>query len=148
MAAAGERARTLIETHAGVPIVPLPVLEKFYPHASDGLKVPDGVATIGTTRIVFVDFSRPMQKTTIDSTSIAARGTAGFCHAQFAVLSAGCSVTWPSSKGMTVSLSFNNHYDKLLPLAKGDAVLVETHAGVPSPGSPVGEVLSRGCRGI
>jgi hypothetical protein len=47
-----------VETHAGVPIVPLPVLDKFYPKASDGLKAPDGVATVGTTKIVFVDFSR------------------------------------------------------------------------------------------
>ena len=29
--------------------VPLPVLDKYYPKASDGLKAPDGIATVGTT---------------------------------------------------------------------------------------------------
>jgi uncharacterized protein (TIGR03067 family) len=47
-----------IETHDGIPIVPLPVLEKFYPKASEGLKTPEGTVNIGNTKIVFVDFSR------------------------------------------------------------------------------------------
>ena len=48
----------LVETHVGVPIVPLSVLDKYYPHASDGLRAPDGAATVGTTKIIFVDFAR------------------------------------------------------------------------------------------
>jgi serine/threonine protein kinase len=48
----------LVETHTGVPIVPLSVLDKYYPRASDGLTAPDGMATVGTTKIIFVDFAR------------------------------------------------------------------------------------------
>lgn len=50
----------LIETHAGVPVVPPAVLEKYYPKASAGLKTRDGVATVKGTRIIFVEFSRPL----------------------------------------------------------------------------------------
>jgi serine/threonine protein kinase len=48
----------LIETHHHIPIVPMPVLEKFYPGASKGLKTADGVVTVENTRIIFVDLSR------------------------------------------------------------------------------------------
>lgn len=48
----------LIETHKGVPIVPLDVLHQFYPDASRGLKQSDGVTEINGTTIVFVDFSK------------------------------------------------------------------------------------------
>jgi len=48
----------LIETHNGVPIVPLDVLQKVFPNASRGLREADGVVVVDDTRIVFVDFSK------------------------------------------------------------------------------------------
>jgi len=48
----------LIETHEGVPIVELAVLEKFFPGISQGLRSPEGEVMIDGTAIVFVDFSK------------------------------------------------------------------------------------------
>ncbi|MBN2180760.1 MAG: transglutaminase domain-containing protein [Sedimentisphaerales bacterium] len=56
----------LIETHSGVPIVPVNVLEKYFPDASEGLKNPDGIVKIGETTIVFLDFSKQLSKIQID----------------------------------------------------------------------------------
>ena len=52
----------LIETHDGVPIVPLDELEKVFPNASMGLDEQDGVVIDGETTIVFVDFSKLLKK--------------------------------------------------------------------------------------
>lgn len=52
----------LVETHNGVPIVPLDVLEKHFPDASKGLLNSDGVAKVGETTIVFLDFSKQLSK--------------------------------------------------------------------------------------
>ncbi|QDT44611.1 Transglutaminase-like superfamily protein [Gimesia alba] len=46
----------LIETHQGVPIVPLSKLEQYFSGASQGLKA--GHITLGDTKIVFVDFKK------------------------------------------------------------------------------------------
>ena len=50
----------LIETHNGEPIVPLDVLEKHFPNASEGLQSSDGTAKVGETIIVFIDFSKQL----------------------------------------------------------------------------------------
>jgi hypothetical protein len=56
----------LVETHNGVPIVQIDVLEKYFPDASKGLKNPDGIVKIGETTIVFLDFSKQLSKINID----------------------------------------------------------------------------------
>jgi hypothetical protein len=48
----------LIETHDGIPTMPLSVLDEFYPGASAGLKTPQGIVSIENTIIVFADLSR------------------------------------------------------------------------------------------
>ena len=64
----------LIETHDGIPAMPLSVLDQFYPGASGGLKTPDGIVSVGNTKIVFVDFSRllsiPLDRPNFTSTGI------------------------------------------------------------------------------
>jgi hypothetical protein len=50
----------LIETHRGVPIVSLEVLNKFYPGASKGLQSAHGVIEIDETTIMFVDFAKTL----------------------------------------------------------------------------------------
>ncbi len=57
----------LIETHEGVPIVELAVLEKFFPAASAGLRSPRGVVEIGDTKIVFVDFEKLLSSLEVDA---------------------------------------------------------------------------------
>ena len=47
----------LIETHQKKPIVPLDVLNKFYPNASEGLNAPNRVIEIDGTTIMFFDFA-------------------------------------------------------------------------------------------
>ena len=56
----------LIETHNGVPIVSLDVLEKYFHDASQGLKKSDGIAKIGETTIVFLDFSKQLRELKIE----------------------------------------------------------------------------------
>lgn len=46
----------LIETHKGVPIIPIAKLETHFPKASQGLKT--GSIMIGDTKLVFVDFEK------------------------------------------------------------------------------------------
>ncbi len=139
----------LVETHDGVPIVPPAVLEKYYPHACDGLKTPDGATTVGATRIVFIDFSRLADsfaapggsRTTINSRGNTAVDLGGkmpeTATQQQQAFVAGRSpyvqilTDMAQRKGMTVSLSFNDNYDNSLPLAKGHVLIVETHNGVP-----------------
>jgi len=48
----------LIETHNGVPIVPLDVLEKHFPSVSERLKNGGGSMKFGETTIIFLDFSK------------------------------------------------------------------------------------------
>jgi hypothetical protein len=48
----------LIETHDGVPIVPIDVLEKYFPGVSERLKNAGGSMKIGETTIMFLDFSK------------------------------------------------------------------------------------------
>ena len=55
----------LVETHNGVPIVSLDVLEKHFPTVSKGLQHPDGIVRVGETTIVFLDFSKPLRKVPI-----------------------------------------------------------------------------------
>ncbi len=50
----------LVETHNDVPIVPLEVLEKYFPAASQGLKDSGGTIKIGETTIIFLDFSKQL----------------------------------------------------------------------------------------
>jgi hypothetical protein len=52
----------LVETHNGIPIVSIDVLEKYFPDASKGLLNADGIVKIGDTMIVFVDFSKQLSK--------------------------------------------------------------------------------------
>jgi serine/threonine protein kinase len=119
----------LVETHDGTPIVPLSVLEKFYLGASDGLKAPDGIATIEDTTIVFVDFSALLKGAII--------GPAGAGGIRRQVFIVGNSPYWQTladmakRNGMTVSKSFSYNYDQWLQLAKGHILLVETHDGIP-----------------
>jgi hypothetical protein len=47
----------LIETHSGEPIVDPAVLDRFYPQASRGLKLPARAIEIDGTTIMFVDFA-------------------------------------------------------------------------------------------
>jgi hypothetical protein len=56
----------LVETHNGIPIVSVNVLEKYFPDASKGLQNSDGIVKIGGTTIVFLDFSRQLSKIDID----------------------------------------------------------------------------------
>jgi len=48
----------LVETHRGIPIVSIAVLEAIYPNASSGLKAPNSLAEVEGTRILFVDFAK------------------------------------------------------------------------------------------
>jgi hypothetical protein len=52
----------LVETHRGVPIAPVEVLEEHFPGCSKGLRQPDGTIEVAGTRIVFVEFSRQLEK--------------------------------------------------------------------------------------
>jgi hypothetical protein len=52
----------LVETHNGVPIVPLDVLDKHFPGSAVGLQRADGMVRLAGTTIVFVDFSKPLPK--------------------------------------------------------------------------------------
>ncbi len=53
----------MVEVHNGVPIVPPDLLEKYYPGAAaKGLQNPDGVAIAGDTTILFVEFSKQLDK--------------------------------------------------------------------------------------
>jgi hypothetical protein len=56
----------LVETHNGIPIVSVEVLEKYFPDASKGLQNSDGIVKIGGTTIVFLDFSKQLSKINID----------------------------------------------------------------------------------
>ena len=59
----------MVETHGGVPIASISVLEKFLPGTSEGLKKADGMLRLGNTKIAFVDLSRLLGRTPIDSGS-------------------------------------------------------------------------------
>jgi len=119
----------LVETHAGIPIVPLPVLDRVFPGASKGLKTSDGIVNIGGTKIVFVDFSPPLKGMTDDSASV------GSVERQVFVV--GNSPYYETltemaqRKGMTVVSTFNRNYDTWLKAAQGHILLVETHDGTP-----------------
>jgi hypothetical protein len=56
----------LVETHNGVPIVSVDVLEKYFPGVSKGLQNSDGVVNVGETTIVFLDFSKQLSRIDID----------------------------------------------------------------------------------
>ncbi len=125
----------LVETHAGIPIVSLPALDKVYPGASEGLKSPKGIATISNTKIAFVDFSQLLNGTIVDSATVVSLKSQAFVI--------GNSPYWQTltdmarQKGFTVGRSFNGNYDELLPLAKGHLLLIETHDGIPIVPLPV-----------
>ena len=51
----------LVETHDGVPIVELAVLEKYFPGASAGLDTERGAVKVAGTTIVFVEFDRLLE---------------------------------------------------------------------------------------
>jgi hypothetical protein len=51
----------LVETHGGTPIVPLDLLEKYFPGSGKGLRHPDGVVIVDKTTIVFLEFSKQLQ---------------------------------------------------------------------------------------
>jgi hypothetical protein len=59
----------LVETHNGIPIVPVDVLEKYFPEASKGLQNSDGVVKVGETTIVFLDFSKQLSKIDVGSSA-------------------------------------------------------------------------------
>jgi serine/threonine protein kinase len=119
----------IIETHDGTPVVPLSVLEKYYPNASDGLKAPQTIITIKDTVIIFVDLSMLLKE--------AASAFSGVDALERQAFIVGDSPYWETladmaqQKGMKVSQAFNGEYDKRLPLAQGHILLVETHDGVP-----------------
>ena len=52
----------IIETHDGVPIVSVNVLEDYFPDASKGLQNADGVFKVGDTTIVFLEFPEQLSK--------------------------------------------------------------------------------------
>jgi len=56
----------LIETHAGVPIVDIGILERYFPSASNGIKT--GKIIVGDTTLVFVDFADALSHITPDAT--------------------------------------------------------------------------------
>jgi hypothetical protein len=51
----------LVETHVGQPIVPIDVLEKYFPGATGGLKTPEKATTVGKTEIVFIEFGQQLE---------------------------------------------------------------------------------------
>ncbi len=59
----------LVETHNGVPIVPLKVIEKYFSGASQGLKNSGGTVKIGETTIVFLDFSKQLSGLKIEDST-------------------------------------------------------------------------------
>jgi len=52
----------LVETHNGTPIVPLDLLEKYFPGSTSGSRQSNGSVRVENTTLVFLDFSEPMQK--------------------------------------------------------------------------------------
>jgi hypothetical protein len=50
----------LVETHRGVPIIAVEILERYFPKASEGLKSPDGVTEVDGTTIMFVDLAKSL----------------------------------------------------------------------------------------
>jgi hypothetical protein len=50
----------VIETHKGKPIIPTPVLERYFPNALAGISRPSRSVWIKDTLIFFVDFSEPL----------------------------------------------------------------------------------------
>jgi predicted Ser/Thr protein kinase len=119
----------LIETHDRIPLVPLSVLEQFYPGASTGLNTSEGVVSIGNTLIAFVEFSRLLPDRIFDSPG------AGLPQRHAFIV--GNRPYWElltdmaRRKGMAVGTSFNTRYDEHLPQAKGQVLLVETHDRIP-----------------
>ncbi len=132
----------LVETHDGVPVVPLPVLDKFYPGASAGLKTPERIANVGNTKIVFLDFSALLNGVVF--------GSAGAVSLDGQAYVVGNGPYDPTlndmvrKKGMTVAKSFGTMHGELLPLAKGHTLLIETHDGVPVVPLPVLEKVYPG----
>ncbi|HEY4761816.1 MAG TPA: transglutaminase domain-containing protein [Thermoguttaceae bacterium] len=51
----------LIETHQGKPIIPLDILEKYFPNSASGLLQPSGFVRVKDTSIIFLDFSKQLQ---------------------------------------------------------------------------------------
>lgn len=51
----------LVETHNGVPIVPIPLLEEHYPGCSDTLAQGGESLDVAGTKIRFMDFSKPLR---------------------------------------------------------------------------------------
>ncbi|MGO9113337.1 MAG: protein kinase domain-containing protein [Thermoguttaceae bacterium] len=137
----------LVETHAGSPIAPLPVLDKVYPGAADGLRTFEGIVRLGDTKIIFVDFSPLLKEMPIDSSSAVSP--------RRRVYVVGNPPYWQTLtdmvrlKGMTVTKSFNAHYDEWLPLAKGQILLIETHDGIPTvPLSQLNQVYPNASDGL
>ena len=51
----------MVETHQGVPIIPQVTLEKYFPGCLKALPNSDGYVKIEDTKIIFTDFSKPLQ---------------------------------------------------------------------------------------
>lgn len=131
----------LIETHDGVSVVPPSVLDGFFPGASmelkDGFfpvasagpKNVAGTASVEGTKIAFVDFSRLLNKTTINPADVVSANQRVFIvgHSPYWEML----VDMVRRMGMTDGRSFDTEYDRWLPTAKGHVLLIETHAGVP-----------------
>jgi serine/threonine protein kinase len=161
----------IVETHDGVPIVPTSELDKFFPGASAGLKSFTGTTSVENTRIVFVDFSRLLNKQAINPAGVTglrrpeppavkswnkqAINTTDVAPADRRVFIIGNSPYWQTltdmvrRMGMTDGRSFNTEYDKWLPAAKGHVLLIETHAGVPIvPPSVLDKVYPKASEGL
>jgi hypothetical protein len=52
----------LVETYDGKPIVPLETLEKYFPGSASGLRQSGGIVRVENTVLVFLDSSKPLQK--------------------------------------------------------------------------------------
>ena len=56
----------LIETNAGIPIVDMDILERYFPSASNGIET--GKIVVGDTTLVFVDFASALSNVTPEAT--------------------------------------------------------------------------------
>ena len=129
----------LVETHDGKPFLPLSDFARTYPHASEGLKKPEGFAIVGDVKYVFVDFSQLLKGTVLDSADAALQGEQAFVSGNFQNLSVLADMA--QRKGMTVTSKFTMHYDKWLQEAKGHVLFIESQNEIPTIPLPVIEAF-------
>ena len=117
----------LIETHHDRPLVPINVLESYFPNASAGLARPLKWIRVGDTAIVFVEFADQLQ--VLFQTPESARGNGGSLESY----TIGNSPYYQAinqmatEAGLQVGPAFNTSYDTYLPRARGHVLLIESH---------------------